>query len=171
MSQGVCELDEEIFSLVAKAAGVPRPRLGLETDLYSDLGVTGDDAELLLVELARSQNVDLSAIRFDRHFTGEALFSEGKWWPPALSLGASIILGSVAFVLLANAIAIPYPLPEWGKYLLFAGCVGWALAWAYLANLLLPSARRWRRERVPVKIKDLIAAVKEKKWQINYEGN
>jgi hypothetical protein len=168
--EAVSEADEEIFTLVAKATGVPRTRLSVDTDLYGDLGVTGDDASELLATLAGEKAVDLSAMKFGRHFTGEAIFSHGKWLHHVLWTMGGIVVFVCVFIPVAGAFSIPYPFPEWGEYLFFAVCAGWVLAWAYVGNLLLPSARKWRHERIPVTIQDLMTAAKEKRWPINYEG-
>ena len=49
----------------------PNEPLGMETTLFVDLSLFGDDAGAFLREYARRMNVDLSEIHFDRHFLSE----------------------------------------------------------------------------------------------------
>ena len=163
------EFEERIIACVAKMTGASRSALGPDTDLYRDLGVTGDDAEELLRVLADEHALDLTDIRFNRHFTSEASpFTEGRWWEHVLWMLAGIASCGLAGFFLARAYPSNFPFAEWGRYLLFAVCIGWVLVWGYLGNLILPGARKWRHERVPITIQDLVSAAKDKKWPISY---
>lgn len=72
---------ERVCDLVAAESGVARDRLTTETRLLHDLGIFGDDAELLILRFAKEFEVNLSGFRFDQYFYGEPnLFSWTPYW-------------------------------------------------------------------------------------------
>ena len=78
-------LPDLVRRFVAEATGYPLDRVQMETRPSEDLGVDGDDAVELLEAFVERFGVDLSELRFDRHFAPEGLpFSAGL----ILSLGA-----------------------------------------------------------------------------------
>lgn len=60
--------EQEIVSMVARAAGVSEATIRAETRLLHDLGLWGDDAEELLADLGRHFNIDWSGFEFDGYF-------------------------------------------------------------------------------------------------------
>ena len=106
------ELTDRVFALVGMQTAARREKLSLETDLFGDLGVDGDDAHELLSIVADEFGVNMDTLKFERHFGPES------WFNP------------------------------------FA--------------LLFPSWWRWHRERVPIRIRDLVEAARAGKWTIRY---
>ena len=106
------ELKERVFMMVATQTGHRRAELSLQTNVFRDLGVDGDDAEDLLIGFSKEFDVDLKRLQFSRHFGPEAPF---------------------------NPIA-----------------------------LLMPRWWRWQRERIPVRMQDLVDAAASREWTIRY---
>jgi acyl carrier protein len=65
-----------ILSIVSRRSGIPAAKLSLEQRLLQDLGIDGDDASELLLDLSGQFGVDLTALNFEKHFRPEPnLFS------------------------------------------------------------------------------------------------
>jgi hypothetical protein len=107
-------LTERVFDIVEHHTAVVRAKLSLETDLFGDLGVDGDDGRELLRWLGEQFVINLEAVEMGRHFGPEAAFNP------------------------------------------FA--------------MLFPSWWRWHRERVPIRIRDLVGAAEAGKWPIRYSA-
>jgi hypothetical protein len=74
----MCPDDHEraVLNAVSRKTGIPVYRLSLEDRLLQDLGIDGDDAAELLMDVSRAHGLDLSGLEFDRHFRSEpSLFS------------------------------------------------------------------------------------------------
>ncbi|WP_334151141.1 hypothetical protein [Hyphomicrobium sp.] len=160
-------LEERVFACVAEMTRAPRHALGHTTDLYRDLALTGPEARNLLAALAEEFDIDLSGIRFYRHFDngGFSLSSPNVLWT---------IMGAVLFAMTsvpaASYLTERFDLPYWGNYVLIGLCIPLVLVWMQVGSLIFPRPRDWSSEKIPVTIQDLISAAKEKKWPINYEG-
>ena len=158
-------IQKRIFAIVAHHRGFPVSQLTLQTDLYKDLGCTGDDVDELFLDLKKRFGVDFSGFQFDRHFTPEGTpiwswhFDEFVWF-----LGFMVV--AVASQIIAERLwgHLPGPITFVGFVLLFG-------AWGYLGSRVLPSSRLWERERIPVSVGDLIEAARTKAWPIKYESN
>jgi Protein of unknown function (DUF1493) len=109
MFESDVQIAKRVIAIVAHNRALKPSKINLQTDLYKDLGLTGDDVDDLFGELHRRLEIDFSDFQFGRHFTSEGLF-------------------------------------------------------------LFSFSRRWKHERLPVTIADLVAAAKCKKWTMNYEG-
>ncbi len=76
-------LADEIIRFVARQIGEPESQLSLETRLLQDLGVAGDDAQLLFASFAKRFGVDLTGFNLNDHFPCEYLwFSRGPDYVP-----------------------------------------------------------------------------------------
>jgi hypothetical protein len=74
------EIAERVRMLVCRKSGLKDEVVRSESRLLHDLGITGDDAEELIVEFANSFSVDMSSFPFQRYFTGEPVtFSHVLW--------------------------------------------------------------------------------------------
>lgn len=72
-----------ILSIVSRRSGIPAAKLSLEQRLLQDLGIDGDDATELLLDLSREFGVDLNALKIEKHFRSEPnLFS--VWRSPSV---------------------------------------------------------------------------------------
>ncbi len=160
-------LEERVFTRIAEMTRAPRDALSRSTDLYQDLGVTGSEARTLLAALAEEFEIDLSGVRFYRHFdsAGFSLSSPNVLWT---IFGA--VLFAITSVPAASYLTERFDLPDWGNYLLIALFVPLVLVWMQAGSLIFPRPSDLSSERIPVTIQDLISAAKEKKWPINYEG-
>jgi hypothetical protein len=87
-------------------------RVSLESDLFADLGIDGDDAAEVFQAIKERFEVDFSTMEWTRHFGPEAGFC---------------------------------PLA-----------------------LLFPSWWRWHRNRVPVRVRDLVSSIQNKVWTLKY---
>lgn len=81
MVEGDDQMTKRIIAIVAHNRGVSPLKIGLQSDLYEDLGLTGDDVDDLFDELHKQLEIDFSGFQFGRHFTSEARywFSGGHW--------------------------------------------------------------------------------------------
>ena len=109
-------MDDIEYPVIAAILDATRTRkkLDLETDLFSDLGVDGIDAEKLLQRLSMQFGFSLQGLQFDRHFGPEAGF---------------------------NPLA-----------------------------LLMPGWWRRHRNRIPVRVADIVEAARTLKWPIKYDA-
>jgi hypothetical protein len=64
-----------VRQLVATERGMQLESISLESRLLEDLGMEGDDAQEFFQRFAREFDVDLSAMRWRRHFSDEGFFS------------------------------------------------------------------------------------------------
>jgi len=62
---------EEVIAVVSRKTGIPVSRLSLNNRLLHDLGVDGDDAAELFLELERVFGLDLGSFRGERYFRSE----------------------------------------------------------------------------------------------------
>lgn len=79
------DLKEQVLEIVSKHTGRPPSVLSLETDLFGDLGMDGDDALDLLLHIRSEFGVDMDAVQFDKHFGPETAFNPfavmlPSWW-------------------------------------------------------------------------------------------
>jgi acyl carrier protein len=63
--------EETIVSLLARASGVPREKIVRTTRLREDLGIDGDDAAELLLELVNLYSLDATDFEFAQFFNPE----------------------------------------------------------------------------------------------------
>ena len=165
MTEAEDGLSKRVMAIVAHHRGVPASQLTLLTDVYKDLGCSGDDVDDLFLDLENRFGIDFSGFQFDRHFGAEGTplwgwqFDEIVWF-----------LGLVAV-----AVAVGINVEGWWGPLpgpiTFVGFVFLAGAWGYLGSRILPSSRNWERERIPVTVGNLIEAARTKAWPIKYESN
>ena len=74
---------DEVIRFVARQIGEPESQLSLKTRLLQDLGVAGDDADLLFASFAKRFGVDLTGLNLSDHFPCEYLwFSRGPNYVP-----------------------------------------------------------------------------------------
>ncbi len=66
-------LSEQVQWVVANETGNPPTRITMNTRIQSDLGVAGDDGEDLLVRFQKEFSVDMSSLRYDKHFEPEGV--------------------------------------------------------------------------------------------------
>jgi acyl carrier protein len=82
--------EKAVFQLVYRRSGRPVSTLSSQDRLLQDLGIDGDDAAELLLELSRAFQIDMSTLEMAKHFRSEPnLFS-------VLRLPGSRKKGSVA---------------------------------------------------------------------------
>lgn len=65
------DLSAEVFAMVAEFTGVRQQKLTLETTLFGDLGVDGDDAVDFFEEFAKTFGVDLADFKINQYFGPE----------------------------------------------------------------------------------------------------
>ena len=75
-------MKKRIIAIVAHNRGVQPSKLSMQTDLYKDLRLTGDDVDDLFAQLQSRMEIDFSDFQFGRHFTDEGLwpFPTGQTW-------------------------------------------------------------------------------------------
>ena len=69
------KMKEEIIQFVSTETRVPIKKLSLETRLFHDIGLDGDDARELLDKFSHQFNVDISGLELDLYFGPEAGFN------------------------------------------------------------------------------------------------
>ena len=69
------KMNEEIIQFVSEETRVPAKKLNLETRLFHDIGLDGEDARELLDKFSYQFNVDISDLEFDMYFGPEAGFN------------------------------------------------------------------------------------------------
>ncbi len=65
------EIVDRVIQLVAEEVGETSNRIKLNSTLFRDLGVDGDDADELFLAFAKEFQVDLSGLDLSRHFGSE----------------------------------------------------------------------------------------------------
>jgi len=66
----------ELISFVSKRSGVDENQIHYQTSIEDDLGVTGDDAEELVIEFSKIFKVNIDKFSFNKYFYPEPfLFS------------------------------------------------------------------------------------------------
>lgn len=65
------DLPGSIIRMIADKTGISPDQISIDSRLYQDLGMTGDDAGEFLADFAEAFQVDLGGFRFSDHFTGE----------------------------------------------------------------------------------------------------
>lgn len=75
------QIAKRVIAIVAHNRGVKPSAIRLDSDLYKDLGLTGDDIADLFGELYQRLEIDFAGLNFGRHFTSEARhwFPGGHW--------------------------------------------------------------------------------------------
>jgi hypothetical protein len=73
------EITERVRMLVCRKAGLKAEAVRPESRLLHDLGITGGDADDLILEFADDLSVDMSSFPFQRYFTGEPGFLHLLW--------------------------------------------------------------------------------------------
>jgi len=68
------DYDQWVISLIAKMRDMPSDRISVESRLYQDLGIWGDDAAELFLEYSEAFSVDMTGFELAKHFPGEANF-------------------------------------------------------------------------------------------------
>lgn len=63
---------EELADLVSEYQGIPRETLEPSSRFLHDLGIWGDDADILLAEIGERWNVDWDGIDASRYWYGES---------------------------------------------------------------------------------------------------
>lgn len=66
------DLSSEVFAMVSEFTGVRAEKLTLETTLFGDLGMDGDDAVDFFEEFANAFRVDLADFEINQYFGPEA---------------------------------------------------------------------------------------------------
>ena len=67
---------QSVLQLIHRKTGIPLARLSAQDRLLQDLGIDGDDASDLLLELSRVFRVDMTTLEMRKHFRSEPnLFS------------------------------------------------------------------------------------------------
>jgi hypothetical protein len=81
------DLGAEVFAMVSEFTRVRLQELTMETTLFNDLGIDGDDAVDFFEEFARVFRVDLTSFKVDRYFGPEGsdplssiLTRIQSWW-------------------------------------------------------------------------------------------
>jgi hypothetical protein len=67
------ELEEQVMTFVADETRTRRAKLSLETELLTDVGLDGQDAENFVARFAKDFEVDMASFRFGAHFGPEGL--------------------------------------------------------------------------------------------------
>lgn len=65
------DLSREVLLFVSEHLSVPHHELSLETTLFGDLGIDGDDADEFFLAFAKRFNVKLEGLDLSRHFGPE----------------------------------------------------------------------------------------------------
>lgn len=66
------DLSTEVFAMVSKFTCVQRQKLTLETTVFYDLGIDGDDAVEFFEEFGSAFHVDLTDFKIEKYFGPEA---------------------------------------------------------------------------------------------------
>jgi acyl carrier protein len=64
-------VEEEILALVSRKTGLPQSALKPEQRLLHDLGLDGDDAVELFLDVSRQFRVEFGGLRIENHFRPE----------------------------------------------------------------------------------------------------
>jgi acyl carrier protein len=75
------EMDRQVIEFVAGRLGLRHDRVNVDTTLFGDLGVDGDDAVDFFQGFSEKFRVDLSQIDLSRYFSGEGCW---PWQAPLL---------------------------------------------------------------------------------------
>ncbi len=65
------DYEQWVIKLMAEVAGLPRDGISIDSRVYHDLGIYGDDAREFLLEYSEAFEVDMSAFQFANYFPGE----------------------------------------------------------------------------------------------------
>src|SRR5687768_14916691 len=66
-------LDEAVKAFIARECSGRVERIRLDTTLFGDLGIDGDDADELFAAFSREFDVDLTELELSKHFGPEGL--------------------------------------------------------------------------------------------------
>lgn len=81
---------EKVREFIADHRGIPEHRITLDSTLFADLGLDGDDAEEFFADFFRKFQVDPARFDITRYFGGEG-------WP--LTAPAGLIVRGIKFLL------------------------------------------------------------------------
>ena len=79
MPEGKNATFERVCDIVADISGVDRHRIAMDSDLFGDIGIAGDDGEDLFLELDRAFEVDWTGLDLGVHFGNEGLGLPLPW--------------------------------------------------------------------------------------------
>jgi hypothetical protein len=65
------DFEQEMLVLVSRRVGLPVTRLSLQSRLLQDLGVDGDDAVELLLEVSNAFRIDMNNMQIEKYFRCE----------------------------------------------------------------------------------------------------
>ncbi len=150
MANGSIEI--RVREFISEWERIPLEKIELSTYIERDLGITGDDAEELIVAFQERFQVELSSFRFDQHFYPEVSLSIRSF---LIALGAICLLSPIGTVL------IRWGVPKWGTIVLLLACSG-TIAWKIDIS--------YRKEKhYPLQVKHLVEAAKTQIWQFSYK--
>jgi hypothetical protein len=151
---------KRVIAIVAHHRAMKSSDIKRTMDLYSDLGITGDDVDDLLADLKKHLAIDFSKLRFDRHFGHEAPYGYAGpiWQTIAWWVLGTLIVPTATFALLI------WPGVEPPLLIVLVALSVFVVAWGVLGPKVLPGERKWRRQRVPITIDDLVEAAKRGSW-------
>jgi acyl carrier protein len=75
------DVERTIIAIVSRHRGYPEDRIKPDTDLVGDLGIAGDDADPILVEIMKAYSVNFSQTKLADRFGSEGLW---PWQVPVL---------------------------------------------------------------------------------------
>ncbi|WP_419699072.1 DUF1493 family protein [Mucilaginibacter sp. NFX135] len=71
--------NKELITYISKRSGIDEDEINYNSVIEDDLGITGDDAEELIIEFSKFFKVNIDNFRFNRYFYPEpSLFSSGE---------------------------------------------------------------------------------------------
>lgn len=141
------DVEKSVLELVAEFSGDDPTHLRPESRIVQDLSLYGQDAVELFAAFEDRFHVDL-----------QPLYADWKaFFPPEVPYGPSAIL-VVVLVLLLPVLLIPFGInPVWA----WVAAVPALLIWRFGFNEWPLAPKTYR----PVRIADLIAAARQKRWQ------
>lgn len=140
------ELEARVIAAVAKERRMQPSQITLDSRLYHDLGMYGDDADEFLAAFAKEMSVELSALYM--HW--------GLYFQPESSMDKRLLLLILAVAILAKLLAIRFPVMPW---------------WGWLVLLGLPALLFYGRlgpgdqsEYLPLTVRDFVDAAEAGRW-------
>lgn len=140
------DLESRVIAAVARQRRMQPSQITLDSRLYHDLGMYGDDADEFLDVFAKEMSVDLSALYKDWSL----------YFRPENSIDRRMLLLALAVIALAKLSERWFPLVPW---------------WGWLVLLGLPTLFFYGRLRpgdqssyLPLTVRDLVDAAEAGRW-------